>query len=80
MAASVDLRVVAEGVELPEQQAFLRDHGCGEIQGYLFSRPLASDCFLDFVREQQATATAAKEVRRLMALAGPSSRTRPAPL
>jgi len=34
------LRVVAEGVETEAQLAFLRDHGCEEMQGYLFSRPL----------------------------------------
>jgi EAL domain-containing protein (putative c-di-GMP-specific phosphodiesterase class I) len=40
MAHSLDLEVVAEGVETAEQLAYLRSHGCDQIQGYYFSRPL----------------------------------------
>jgi diguanylate cyclase (GGDEF)-like protein len=45
MAASLDLAVVAEGVETEEQREFLNELGCDEIQGYLVSRPLSAAVF-----------------------------------
>jgi diguanylate cyclase (GGDEF)-like protein len=40
MAHGLGLRVVAEGVETPDQALFLREQACDEMQGYFFSRPL----------------------------------------
>ena len=40
MAHGLGLRVVGEGVETEDQCAFLQAHGCDEMQGYLFSRPV----------------------------------------
>ncbi|MCI5069857.1 EAL domain-containing protein, partial [Acidovorax sp.] len=39
LAHSLDLQVVAEGVETAGQLTFLRLHGCEAFQGYLFGRP-----------------------------------------
>jgi len=43
MAKSLNLKVIAEGVEDEAQMSFLRAHQCDEIQGYYFSRPLTVD-------------------------------------
>ncbi len=42
LAQSLELHVVAEGVETPAQLDFLVAQGCREFQGYLFSRPLSA--------------------------------------
>jgi EAL domain-containing protein (putative c-di-GMP-specific phosphodiesterase class I) len=41
MAHSLNLEVVAEGVETEDQAALLRGQACDAMQGYLFSRPLS---------------------------------------
>jgi diguanylate cyclase (GGDEF)-like protein/PAS domain S-box-containing protein len=58
MAHSLGLSTIAEGVETPEQQAFLAAAGCDEIQGYWYSRPVDAAAFEAFVaregRDQRA--------------------------
>ena len=43
MAKHLGLKVVAEGVETPEQSRFLADNGCDVMQGFLYARPIPLD-------------------------------------
>jgi diguanylate cyclase (GGDEF)-like protein/PAS domain S-box-containing protein len=45
LAHQMGLKVIAEGVETEAQLAFLNRHGCDEIQGYYFSRPIPAAAF-----------------------------------
>jgi len=58
MARSLNLKVIAEGVETEEQMAFLRAHQCDEIQGYYFSKPLEADVLARQLRGPLAAAAA----------------------
>jgi EAL domain-containing protein (putative c-di-GMP-specific phosphodiesterase class I) len=50
MGKALGMTIVAEGVETAAQQDFLRSHGCDEMQGYLFSKPLSPDQLADRLR------------------------------
>ena len=45
LAHELAMRVIAEGVETPEQAAWLVRAGCDELQGYTFARPLSPEAF-----------------------------------
>jgi diguanylate cyclase (GGDEF)-like protein/PAS domain S-box-containing protein len=61
LGETLDLEVVAEGIELPEQWNTLRDLGCDLGQGFYFARPMDADATLEFLREQgDAAATGAE--------------------
>ncbi|KRW61127.1 EAL domain-containing protein [Pseudomonas sp. TTU2014-080ASC] len=52
MAHSLELKVVAEGVETTEQLEFLRSQRCDEVQGYLISKPVNAKRFAEIFSEQ----------------------------
>jgi EAL domain-containing protein (putative c-di-GMP-specific phosphodiesterase class I) len=52
MGRSLGLELIAEGVEKPEQAAFLSQEGCHAAQGYLYGRPMDPDAFRAFYREK----------------------------
>jgi len=58
LAHNLQLSVIAEGVETLDQIAYLRRHGCDEMQGYYFSRPLAADAFETLLRQRKSLAVA----------------------
>jgi diguanylate cyclase (GGDEF)-like protein/PAS domain S-box-containing protein len=52
MARSLNLHIIAEGIETPAELAFIQSHGCDEGQGYLFSRPVAAKQFANLLEAQ----------------------------
>ncbi len=60
---SLDMKVIAEGVESGKQLAFLQDNHCDGMQGFLFSRPLAPDKFIALIEEEDRTAGKLSQLR-----------------
>ncbi|MGN7472222.1 EAL domain-containing protein [Brevibacillus sp. SAFN-007a] len=50
VAQSLNMNVIAEGIELDDQVTALQENGCALGQGYLFSRPLTADDFDRYLR------------------------------
>ena len=51
---SLDIKVIAEGIETPEQLAFLKEQHCAWYQGYLLARPMPTDAFDSMMNELAA--------------------------
>jgi len=52
LAEGLDLELVAEGIETPEQVAALKAQGCQKGQGFLFAKPLPNSVLLEFLNKQ----------------------------
>ncbi len=50
MARGLGIKIIAEGIESPEQISYLRKIGCDVIQGYVYSKPLPADEFVEYVK------------------------------
>ena len=57
MGKALGMTVIAEGVETVEQEAFLRNHACDEMQGYLFSKPVPPQQLAELLRPAPLTAS-----------------------
>jgi len=53
MGKALGMTVVAEGVENAEQEAFLRTHGCDEMQGFLISKPVPANQMAELLRPME---------------------------
>ena len=58
LARSLRLGIVAEGVETETQLTFLREEGCQDVQGHLFSRPLSPADLKAFLRQHRISGAA----------------------
>src|SRR5262249_10857386 len=56
---SLNIAVVAEGVEAADQLASLRAEGCDEVQGYYSGKPMPAADFVELVRSEPALARSA---------------------
>ncbi|HVS30790.1 MAG TPA: EAL domain-containing protein, partial [Thermoanaerobaculia bacterium] len=67
MGRALSIRVIAEGVETPEQLKFLQEHGCHEFQGYLFSRPMAASALTEMIHTASPGAYTHRYARTIQA-------------
>jgi len=51
MGLTLGMDVIAEGVETVEQEVFLLDCGCSEVQGYLYSKPIPIEQVEGYIKD-----------------------------
>jgi EAL domain-containing protein (putative c-di-GMP-specific phosphodiesterase class I) len=71
MGKALHIRVIAEGVETQEQLNFLKEHGCFEFQGYLFSRPMAANALTEMIHAASPGAYTRRYARTIQAVPTP---------
>jgi len=54
LAKSLDLELIAEGVETAQQKDFLLQKGCRCVQGYYYSKPLDTKAFKEYLKQQKS--------------------------
>jgi diguanylate cyclase (GGDEF)-like protein len=64
MGRALGLTVIAEGVETPDQEKFLRNHACDELQGFLFSKAVSSEDLAALLQSEAATSPPALPQQR----------------
>ena len=79
LGQTLNLNIVAEGVETTEQQDFLTDLGCNSLQGFLLGVPTAGENFLDMVSEQARSGYPGKPASRYPASPKTAASVGPAP-
>jgi predicted signal transduction protein with EAL and GGDEF domain/FixJ family two-component response regulator len=71
---SLDLKIVAEGVETAAQLQFLRAEGCDVVQGFLLSRAIPAGAFKEMLRQPRDAAQSGLAPSRLRQSAATSTR------
>ena len=70
MAKSLNLSIVAEGVETAAQLTFLKLQGCQEVQGYYFSRPMNAEKAAELLRQEQPFVPLLSQERKFSSIRG----------
>ncbi|MEH6756656.1 MAG: EAL domain-containing protein [Parasphingorhabdus sp.] len=58
LGESLQMKITAEGIETDEQMAFITEHGCNDVQGFLISRPINASAVENLFRSEKGKAAA----------------------
>lgn len=64
LGQSLNLRVIAEGVETAEDLAFMKEHGCDQAQGFYLSPPVAPEQYVELLEAARIAVPRVNSVRR----------------